>query len=53
MPSLREERLQKRVAEVRPELQKAREIAELADVREQGDDRRGAEDLRRDHGQGP
>ena len=31
MPSLREERLQERVAEVRPGLQKAREVAELAE----------------------
>ena len=31
MPSMREERLQERVAEVRPGLQKAREIAELAE----------------------
>ena len=31
MPSLREERLQERVAEIRPQLAKAREIAELAE----------------------
>ena len=32
MPSLREERLQERVAEIRPQLAKAREIAETADT---------------------
>ena len=32
MPSLREERLQERVNEIRPQLAKAREIAELADA---------------------
>ena len=31
MPSCREQRLQERVAEIRPGLQKAREIAELAE----------------------
>ena len=31
MPSFREQRLQERVAEIRPGLQKAREIAELAE----------------------
>ena len=52
MASLREERLQERVAEVRPQLQKAREIAELAEA-ENREMSRGAEDVRRDHGQGP
>ena len=32
MPSLREERLQERVAEIRPQLAKAREIPETADT---------------------
>ena len=31
MPSLREERLQEQVAEIRPQLSKAREIAEKAE----------------------
>ena len=31
MPSLREERLQEQVAEIRPQLAKAREIAETAE----------------------
>ena len=31
MPSLREQRLAERIEEIRPGLQKAREIAELAD----------------------
>ena len=34
MPSLREERLVERVAEIRPQLAKAREIAETARLRE-------------------
>ena len=32
MPSLREERLQEQVSEIRPQLSKAREIAEKADA---------------------
>ena len=44
MPSIRQERLQERVAEIRPQLAKAREIAEKADAEEPAHDRRGAED---------
>ena len=53
MPSFREERLQERVAEIRPTVGQGPRDRRVGRVREPGDDRRGAEDLRRDHGQGP
>ena len=53
MTSFREERLQEQVAEIRPQLAKAREIAEKAESENRAMTAEGAEDLRRDHGQGP
>ena len=45
MTSMREERLQERVAEIRPELAKARELAEKADAENRAMTPRGADDL--------
>ncbi|HXO51081.1 MAG TPA: hypothetical protein VN888_08645 [Mycobacterium sp.] len=52
MPSLREERLQERVAEIRPQLAKAREIAEKAEAENRAMTPEEQKALRRDHGQG-
>ena len=53
MPSLREERLQERVAEIRPTAGQGQRDRREGRGREPGHDRRGAEDLRRDRRQGP
>ena len=53
MPSLREERLQEQVAEITAPVGQGPRDRREGRGRESGHDRRGAEDLRRDHGQGP